>query len=198
MVGAHLDSWHSSPGATDNADGVAAVMEAVRILKALDVQPRRTIRIALWGGEEQGLLGSRAWAEQNLAGEANAAARDRFSVYFNDDPGTGPIYGFYAEESVEAMAIFDAWLTPLADLGVRKNVIDRIGSTDHLSFTRNGVPGFTAIKDYVEYDVRTHHTNVDFYERVRGQDLQQSAIVLATFLYHAAMREGRFPRQPAS
>ncbi len=198
MVGAHLDSWHSSPGATDNADGVAAVMEAVRILKALDVQPRRTIRIALWGGEEQGLLGSRAWAEQNLAGEANAAARDRFSVYFNDDPGTGPIYGFYAEESVEAMAIFDAWLAPLADLGVRKNVIDRIGSTDHLSFTRNGVPGFTAIKDYVEYDVRTHHTNVDFYERVRGQDLQQSAIVLATFLYHAAMREGRFPRQPAS
>ncbi len=198
MVGAHLDSWHSSPGATDNADGVAAVMEAVRILKALDVQPRRTIRIALWGGEEQGLLGSRAWAEQNLAGEANAAARDRFSVYFNDDPGTGPIYGFYAEESVEAMDIFDAWLAPLADLGVRKNVIDRIGSTDHLSFTRNGVPGFTAIKDYVEYDVRTHHTNVDFYERVRGQDLQQSAIVLATFLYHAAMREGRFPRQPAS
>jgi len=198
MIGAHLDSWHSSPGATDNADGVAGVMEAVRILQALEVRPRRTIRIALWGGEEQGLLGSRAWAEQNLGGDANAAARERFSLYLNDDPGTGPVYGFYAEENAAAMGIFDAWIAPLADLGVRKNVIDRIGSTDHLSFTRQGVPGFTAIKDYVDYDVRTHHTNVDFFERVNEEDLKQSAIVLATFLYHAAMRPGRFPRPPAS
>ncbi|MCI0435137.1 MAG: M20/M25/M40 family metallo-hydrolase [Gemmatimonadetes bacterium] len=198
MVGAHLDSWHSSPGGTDNADGVVAVMEAVRILKSIGAQPWRTIRVALWGGEEQGLLGSRAWAEQNLAGEANAAVRERLSLYLNDDPGTGATYGFYAEESVEAMQIFDAWLAPLADLGVKRNVIDRIGSTDHLSFTRQGVPGFTTVKDYVDYDVRTHHTNVDFFERVSETDLKQSAIVLATFLWHAATREGRFPRPPST
>jgi hypothetical protein len=197
MLGAHLDAWHASNGATDNADGVAAVMEAMRILKASGLQPRRTIRVALWGGEEQGLLGSRAWVAQHLAGDANAAARERFSIYLNDDPGTGATYGFYAEEDPRAKAIFDAWLAPLAELGVRKNVIDHIGSTDHLAFTAVGVPGFTAIKDYADYDVRTHHTNVDFFERVRVEDLRQSAIVLATFAYHAAMRDEPFPRPAA-
>ena len=197
MIGAHIDSWHSSPGATDNADGTAAVMEAMRILKAIGAQPRRTIRAALWGGEEQGLLGSRAWAERHLAGEANATAREMLSVYFNDDPGTGATYGFYAEEDPAAKEILDGWLRALSSAGVRKNVIDHIGSTDHLAFTALGVPGFTAIKDYVEYDVRTHHTNVDFFERIPGEDVVQSAIVMAAFAYQAAMRDQAFPRPAA-
>ncbi|HEX7090309.1 MAG TPA: M20/M25/M40 family metallo-hydrolase [Longimicrobiales bacterium] len=197
MIGAHLDSWHASTGATDNADGSAAALEAMRILKAVGARPRRTIRVALWGGEEQGLLGSRAYVQEHLAGEDDARAREAFSVYFNDDPGTGATYGFYAEESAEAKAILDAWLAPLRDLGVKRNVIQGIGATDHLAFTRVGLPGFTTIKDYRDYDVRTHHTNADFYERVSEADLKQSAIVLAVFAWHAAMRDGRFPR-PAS
>src|SRR5690606_6557191 len=127
LIGAHLDSWHTASGATDNADGVAAVMETMRILAALDAAPRRTIRAALWGGEEQGLLGSRAWVERHLAGEAGRA---RLAVYLNDDPGTGRTYGFYMEQSEAAKAIFDAWLEPLRELGVRRNVIEGIGSTD--------------------------------------------------------------------
>jgi hypothetical protein len=197
MIGAHIDSWHSSPGATDNADGTVAVMEAMRILKATGVQPRRTIRAALWSGEEQGLLGSRAWAERHLAGDANAAARSKLSVYFNDDPGTGATYGFYAQDDPAAKQVLDEWLRAVGADGTKKNVIDPIGSTDHLAFTALGVPGFTAIKDYVEYDVRTHHTNVDFYERIRPDDLVQSAIVMAAFAYQAAMREQPFPRPPA-
>ncbi|MCI0434841.1 MAG: M20/M25/M40 family metallo-hydrolase, partial [Gemmatimonadetes bacterium] len=198
LAGAHLDSWHSATGATDNADGVVATLEAVRILKAIGARPRRTIRIALWGGEEQGLLGSRAYVEKHLAGDANTAAREKLYVYFNDDPGMGATYGFYLEENEALKPVFDAWLAPLRDLGAKKNVLDRIGSTDHLSFTRAGMLGFTTIKDYVDYDVRTHHTNTDFFERVREQDLKQSAIVLATFLYHAAMREGPLPRPAAN
>jgi hypothetical protein len=198
LLGAHLDSWHSATGGTDNADGSAEVMEAMRILSAVGARPRRTIRVALWGGEEQGLLGSRAYVQQHLEGESNTAERDRLYVYFNDDPGTGAVYGWYLEENAAVKPIFDAWLEPLLDLGARKNVMDRIGSTDHLSFTRAGMLGFNTIKDYADYDVRTHHTNVDFYERVREQDLKQSAIVLATFVWHAAVREQKLPRPPAS
>ena len=194
MIGAHLDSWHSATGAMDNADGCAIVMEAMRILSAVGARPRRTIRVALWGGEEEGLLGSRAWVERHLAGNANAAARDRFQVYLNDDPGGGPIYGFYAEDNAAAKSLFDAWLAPLRDLGAKRNVIEGIGSTDHVSFTRIGVPAFTAIKDYTDYDTRTHHTNADFYERVAEPDLKQSAIVMAAFAWQAAMRDARFPR----
>jgi hypothetical protein len=198
LAGAHLDSWHAATGATDNADGVAAALEAVRILKAVGARPRRTIRIALWGGEEQGLLGSRAYAQQHLAGDANAAARENLYVYFNDDPGTGKTYGFYLEQNAALAPIFDAWLAPFRDLGAKRNVIDGIGSTDHVTFTRAGMPGFTAIKDYVDYDVRTHHTNTDFFERVNEEDLKQSAVVLASFLYHAAMREAPLPRPAAN
>jgi carboxypeptidase Q len=196
MLGAHIDSWHSSTGATDNADGVAASMEAMRILKAIGARPRRTIRLALWGGEEQGLLGSRAYVQQHLAGTANAAAREKFYLYLNDDPGTGPIYGWYLEENSALQPIFDAWLEPFKELGARRNVIDRIGNTDHLAFTQVGLPGFTAIKDYSEYDTRTHHTNVDFYERVKEADLKQTAIVLAAFAYNAAMHDGKLPPGP--
>jgi hypothetical protein len=197
LVGAHLDSWHSSTGGTDNADAVAAAMEAMRMLKAVGARPRRTIRLALWGGEEQGLLGSRAYVEKHLRGDANSAARDRIAVYLNDDPGTGPTYGFYMEENAPAKAIFDAWLGALGDLGVKRNPVDKIGNTDHLSFAAVGIPAFTTLKDYRDYDVRTHHTNADFYERVSEADLKQSSIVLAAFAWHAAMREQKIPRPVA-
>ena len=195
LVGAHLDSWHSATGATDNADAVAAMMEAMRMLKAVGAQPRRTIRVALWGGEEEGLLGSKAYVEKHLKNDA--AAREAIAVYLNDDPGMGPTYGFYSEENAGAKAIFDEWLRPLGDLGVKRNPVDKIGNTDHLSFTAVGIPGFTTLKDYRDYDVRTHHTNADFYERVSEKDLQQSAIVMAVFAWQAAMRDAKIPRVTA-
>ncbi len=196
MVGAQLDSWHSATGATDNADASAELMEAARILKTLGVRPRRTIRFAWWGGEEQGLLGARAYVEQHLAGDANAVARQKFDVYFNQDPGTGPVYGWYLEENQAVRPIFDAWLGALKDIGARKNIMDKIGSTDHLAFIAVGLPGFNTVQDYTNYDTRTHHTNMDFYERVKPDDLKEAAIVLATFAYQAAMREEKIPRAP--
>lgn len=194
LIGAHLDSWHSATGATDNADAVTAAMESMRILQALGVKPRRTIRVALWGAEEEGLLGSGAYATAHYAGVANNTAANNVSVYFNDDPGTGPTYGWYMENNAPAKAIFDTWLDALKPVGTVKNVIGPIGSTDHLSFTKLGIPGFTAIKNYDGYDVREHHTNADFAERVNEADIRQSAIVLATFAYHAAMRAEKIPR----
>ena len=197
LLGAHLDSWHSATGATDNADAVAAGIEAMRLLKAVGAQPKRTIRLALWGGEEEGLLGSKAYVERHLKGDANAAARDAIAVYLNDDPGMGPTYGFYTEENAGAKAIFDAWLGALGDLGVKRNPVDKIGNTDHLSFAAVGIPAFTTLKDYRDYDVRTHHTNADFYERVSEKDLQQSALVFAVFAWQAATRDGKIPRPTA-
>lgn len=194
MIGAHLDSYHSAPGATDNADGSAVALEAMRILSAIDAKPRRTIRLALWGGEEQGLLGSAEYVRRHLTGDANAANRDRFSVYFNIDPGTGPVYGWFLQEQDEVRPMMDAWLAPFTDLGARRNVPEPIGNTDHLSFTRAGLPGFNPVQDYTDYDVRTHHTNVDTFERVREQDLKQGAIILASFAYHAATIDQKFPR----
>jgi len=194
LLGAHLDSWHAATGATDNADAVATLMEAMRILKAVGAQPRRTIRMALWGGEEEGLLGSRAYAQQHYAGDASAPARDKVYVYLNQDPGTGPIYGWYLEENAAVKPLFDAWLAPFADLGARRNVMERIGNTDHLSFTAVGIPGFNTVQDYRDYDTREHHTNMDFYERVRPDDFKEAAIVLASFAWHAAMRAGKLPR----
>jgi len=195
MFGAHLDSWHSGTGGTDNADGVAAAIEAMRILKAVGANPRRTIRVGIWGGEEQGLHGSRQWVARHLEGDANREAREKFSVYFNQDIGKGSIYGFYMEENDEAKAIFDTWLEQLQDIGARRNVSGHIGSSDHMSFIRGaGVPAFSTLQDYVDYDVRTHHTNMDTYERLTEADLQQSAIVLATFAYLSAMRDEKIPR----
>ena len=197
MIGAHLDSWHTGTGATDNADGVAVVLEAMRILKALGLQPKRTIRVGLWGAEEEGLLGSKAYAAKHLAGDANKDARDKMFVYLNMDPASGPIYGWYMQDSEPAKALFDKWLAPLQahkDLGTRRNVIAGIGNTDHLSFRAAGVPGFNPIQEYKDYDVRTHHTNVDLYERVREQDLKQNAIVMAWFAWQAANTAERIPR----
>jgi len=197
MIGAHLDSWHTGVGATDNADGVTTMMEALRILKAIDAKPRRTIRIALWGGEEQGLLGSRAWVAQHLAGDANKAARDKFDVYFNIDNGTGMIYGFYLQNNQEVQPIFDSWIEPLKPLGARRNNIEPVGSTDHLSFIDAGVPGFNPIQDYVNYDQRTHHTNMDTNERLQEKDIQQAAISMAWFAYNAANLDRKIPFRPA-
>jgi hypothetical protein len=180
MLGAHLDSWHAGTGAVDNADGVAAVMEAFRILKVMGLQPRRTLRLALWSAEEQGLLGSRAWVTRHLqtaGGAGTAGAAESVSVYFNIDPGKGPIYGWYLENNDAAKSIFDAWMSPFKDLGVLKNVRQGITNTDHLSFIAAGVPGFNPIQDYVGYDTREHHTNADTAERVNEADLKQNAVV---------------------
>jgi hypothetical protein len=198
MIGAHLDSWHTGVGATDNADGSTTVMEAMRILKTIGARPRRTIRVALWGGEEQGLLGSRAWVAQHLAGDANKAAREKFDVYFNIDNGSGPIYGFYLQNMEAVGKRFDGWLAPLRDLGARSNTIEPVGSTDHLSFIDAGVPGFNPVQDYVNYDIRTHHTNMDTVERLEEKDIQQAAIVMATFAYQAAMADQKIPRPAPS
>lgn len=194
MVGAHLDSWHTATGATDNADGVTTVMEAMRILKALGVRPRRTIRGALWAGEEQGLLGSKAYVEQHLAGDRNRATREKFSVYFNLDNGFPPITGFYMEGNEPARKIMEEWLKPTADLGTITPSPGGIGATDHLSFLAVGIPGFQAVQNYAGYDTRTHHTNADTAERIEPEALRQASIVMASVLYHAAMREGPFPR----
>ena len=194
MIGGHLDSWHTGVGATDNADGSTTVMEAMRILKAIGARPRRTIRVALWGGEEQGLLGSKAWVTQHLAGPANAAARDKFDVYYNIDNGTGKIYGWFLQGQEEVRPIFDSWLEPLKSIGARRNVGEPVGSTDHLSFTDAGVPGFNPIQDYGNYDIRTHHTNMDTDDRLDVNDIKQAAIVMATFAYQSANADRKLPR----
>jgi hypothetical protein len=194
LVGGHLDSWHTASGATDNADGAVAVMEAMRIIRALGVQPRRTIRGALWSGEEQGLLGARAYLAQHFN---TPAARDQLAVYLNDDPGSGKTLGFYMEGNKAAKAIFDRWLMPLADLGATRNIIEGIGSTDHVPFNEIGLPGFNVIKDFTAYDERTRHTNADFPERMTEDALKQSAIVMATFAWQAAMADEKIPRMQA-
>lgn len=195
MLGAHLDSWHTGTGATDNADGVAAALEAFRILKATGLQPKRTIRIALWGAEEEGLFGSKAWVRDHLEGEAHRKDRANLNVYFNLDPGKGPIYGWYMENNDAAKSLFDVWMAPFTDLKGIKNVRQGIGNTDHLSFIAAGVPGFNAIQDYVDYDVREHHTNADLAERIKIDDLKQNAVVLASMVYHAAMRTDMIPSE---
>ncbi len=195
MIGGHLDSWHTGVGATDNADGSTTVMEAMRILKAIGAKPRRTIRVALWSGEEQGLLGSKAWVAQHLTG----AEKEKFDVYFNIDNGTGPIYGWYLQNMEAVRPLFDAWLEPLKTIGAKRNIIEPVGSTDHISFTDAGVPGFNPIQDYVNYDVRTHHTNEDLVDRVDVNEIRQAAAAMAWFAYNAAMTDTKIPRpQPAA
>ncbi len=192
LVGAHLDSWHTATGATDNADGATAIMEAMRILTAVHARPRRTIRVALWGGEEQGLLGASAYVDQHLRDDAS---RSKISVYLNDDPGAGATYGFYMQNNEAAKRIFDGWLAPLRDIGVRRNVIEGIGATDHLAFDQVGIPAFTVIKDFRNYDTRTRHTNADLADAVRTEDLRQAAVFMAVMTWQAAMRDERVPRQ---
>lgn len=201
MLGGHLDSWHGSVGATDNAAGCAVMMEAVRILKALNVQPRRTIRIALWGGEEQGLHGSRNYVRNHFADTANRtsnAAGDKVSVYFNLDNGTGKIRGVYLQGNEAAKPIFTKWLEPFSDLGASTVTLQNTGGTDHLAFDAFGIPGFQFIQDQIEYNTRTHHTNMDSYDHLLPQDLKQSATIVAALVYNAAMRDQKIPRKPVA
>jgi len=157
-------------------------------------QPKRTIRVALWGGEEQGLLGSAAWVRDHLAGDANRAAREKFDVYFNSDNGYGPIYGFYLENNPANVPVFERWLAPLKAVGLKRNTMEGVGSTDHLSFIAAGVPGFNPIQRYENYDIRTHHSNMDTVERLDPKELRQAATVMAWVALQAANDANPVPR----
>ncbi|HEY2391606.1 MAG TPA: M20/M25/M40 family metallo-hydrolase [Candidatus Angelobacter sp.] len=218
MLGAHLDSWHTGTGATDNGAGTIVMMEAVRILKALDLKPRRTIRIGLWSGEEEGLLGSEWYVQHHFGsrpeskdperkGDPTVRRRDngpmtvkpeqaKVSVYFNVDNGTGKIRGVYMQENAAVQPIFEAWMKPFHDLGMDTLTMRNTGGTDHLSFDATGIPGFQFIQDPIEYDTRTHHSNMDVYDRLQPEDLKQMAVIVASFVYMAAERDQMFPRKP--
>jgi hypothetical protein len=199
MLGGHLDSWHPGTGTTDNAAGCSVAMEAVRILKALGVQPRRTIRVALWSGEEQGLLGSRGYVKKHFADPAvmqPTPEHQKVAGYFNLDNGTGKIRGVYLQGNDMVRPIFEAWLKPFNDLGANTLTIRNTGGTDHLAFDAVGLPGFQFIQDEIDYDTRTHHTNMDLYDHAINSDLMQASVIMASFVYHAAMREEKLPRKP--
>lgn len=198
MLGGHLDSWQSATGATDNAAGSAVMLEAVRILKALNIQPRRTIRIALWGGEEEGLLGSRGYVKNHFADPATMELKPehaKFSSYFNIDNGTGKVRGIYLQGNEKVKDIFAQWLVPFHDMGAKWITISNTGGTDHQSFDAVGLPGFQFIQDPIEYNTRTHHTNMDSYDHLIPEDLQQISVIVASFVYNAAMRDEKLPRK---
>jgi Iap family predicted aminopeptidase len=192
MLGAHLDSWFGGTGATDNGAGSVVMMEALRILKTVGLEPRRTIRLALWSGEEQGLLGSAAYVRNHQA------ELDRISAYVNLDNGTGRVRGIWNQSNEAAVPIFEQILWPFRDLGVLAVRRGNTGGTDHLSFDRAGVPGFNFIQDPIEYGTRTHHTDADTYERLVLDDLKQAATVIAYTVYQLAMRDEMMPRKPAA
>jgi carboxypeptidase Q len=218
MLGAHLDSWHAGTGATDNGAGTIVMMEAVRILKALDIKPRRTIRIGLWSGEEEGLLGSQGYVEQHFGSRPHLddpAMKDsptllrreagpvtvkpdqaKVSAYFNVDNGTGKIRGIYLQENEAVAPIFEAWMKPFKDLGMTTLTMRNTGGTDHLSFDAVGIPGFQFIQDPMDYETRTHHSNMDVYDRLQPDDLKQISVIVASFVYDAAMRDQMLPRKP--
>jgi Zn-dependent M28 family amino/carboxypeptidase len=218
MVGAHLDSWHTGTGATDNGAGTVVMMEAMRILKAVDAKPRRTVRIGLWTGEEQGLLGSQFYVQQHFGSRPPMTEPDmkdmptllrreagpvtvkpeqaKISVYLNVDNGSGKLRGVYLQENVAAAPIFEAWMQAFKDLGMSTLTARNTGGTDHQSFDAVGIPGFQFIQDPLDYGTRTHHSNMDVYDRLQADDLKQAAVIVATFVYNAAMREQKFPRKP--
>ena len=218
MLGGHLDSWIAGTGATDNGAGTIVAMEAVRILKALGVKPRRTIRIALWTGEEQGLFGSKGYCKEHFGSAALSTAPDQqalpefmrrvtgplevkpeqkfISAYFNVDNGSGKIRGIYTQGNAAVAPIFAQWIAPLKDLGVTTLTMRNTGGTDHLSFDAVGIPGFQFIQDDLDYESRTHHSNQDVVERLQAADLKQISTVEAIFVYNAAMRDQMIPRKP--
>ncbi len=199
MLGGHIDSWHAGDGATDNGAGVAVAMEAVRILQAVGAKPRRTIRIGLWSGEEQGLLGSKGYVKEHFGDPKTMALKpehERLSAYFNLDNGAGKIRGVYLQGNDAVRPIFEAYLRPFHDLGASTLSIRNTGGTDHLSFDAVGLPGFQFIQDPLDYDTRTHHTNMDLLEHAPAGDLMQASVIMASFVYNAAMRDARFPRKP--
>ncbi len=205
MLGAHLDSWHGGTGATDNATGSSVAIEAVRILKSLNVNMDRTVRIALWGGEEEGLLGSQAYVKEHFADRETMQPKPEYyklSCYFNDDTGTGRFRGISVQGNDEAKPIFEAWLQPFHDLGATTVAgataaqNRRPGGTDHTSFDYVGLPGFGFIQDPMEYGTRTHHSNMDVYDRVQPGDMMQASAIMASFVYNAATRDQMMPRTP--
>lgn len=198
MVGAHLDSWQTGTGATDNASGSSVMMEVMRILKAVGVNNRRTIRIGLWSGEEQGLLGSRGYVKSTFADPATMElkpAHEKFSSYFNIDNGTGKIRGIYLQGNEACRSIFTQWLAPFNDLGATTVTISNTGGTDHQSFDAVGLPGFQFIQDPIEYDTRTHHSNMDVYDHLIPDDLKQISTIVAAFVYNASQRDEKLPRK---
>jgi len=221
MLGGHMDSWQSGTGATDNGAGVAVAMEAVRILQTLGVKPRRTIRVALWTGEEEGLLGSRAYVAQHFGklegaggqfggggfggGDGNSTPPklttlpeyEKFSGYFNLDNGTGKIRGVYLQGNHAVRDLFKQWLLPFGDMGASTITISNTGGTDHQSFDGIGLPGFQFIQDEIEYNTRTHHSNQDVFDRIQADDMKQAATIMAAFVYQTAMRDEKLPRKPA-
>ena len=217
MLGGHMDSWHGGTGATDNAAGCAVGMEAVRIIKALGLKPRRTIRIALWTGEEQGLFGSRAYVGQQFGSIQGAGsgmdgmfassmnptapiikkpAYDKFQAYFNLDNGTGKIRGVHLQGNEAARPLFRKWLQPFVDLEATTITANNTGGTDHQSYDAIGLPGFQFIQDEIEYDPRTHHSNMDVYDRLQADDLKQASTIMASIIWNAANMDERFPRKP--
>jgi hypothetical protein len=203
MLGAHFDSWHSGTGATDNASGSAVMLEALRILKASGVPMRRTVRIGLWTGEEQGLLGSRAYVRDNFGTRDSTGLKakplhEKFSAYYNMDNGTGAMRGVYAQGNEAVRPIFQAWMEPLRDLGMRVTTIRNTGGTDHQSFDAVGLPGFQFIQDPIEYGTFTHHSNQDLFDRLQEDDLKKNAVIVATFVYLTANRDEKLPRKPVA
>lgn len=199
MLGAHFDSWHGGTGATDNAAGSAVMMEAVRLLKATGLKMRRTVRIALWTGEEQGLLGSRAYVKDHFGDRETMQLKPehtKLAGYFNVDNGTGRIRGVYLQGNEAVAPIFARWMEPFNNLGMTTLSIRNTGGTDHLSYDAVGLPGFQFIQDPVEYGTRTHHSNMDVYERIQPFDMMENAVIVATFVYQTANREERLPRKP--
>lgn len=199
LLGGHIDSWHGGTGAADNASGCIVMMEALRILKNIDAAPRRTIRVALWGGEEQGLNGSRGYVEKYLVDPKTKEHKpdfDKFAAYFNMDNGSGKYRGIYLQENDMVRPIFEEWLKPFGDMGASVIAIRNTGGTDHQSFDAVGLPGFQFIQDEIEYD-RGYHTVMDTYERLVMADLKHNAVITASFAYNAAMRDSKLPGKPA-
>lgn len=213
MLGGHMDSWHGGTGATDNGAGSAVAMEAARILQALKLQPRRTVRVGLWSGEEEGLLGSRAYVAQHFGqmeggtpGAPGAPGTpgklttkpeyEKFDAYFNLDNGTGKIRGVYMQGNDAVRPIFRNWLTPFHDVGADTLTLSNTGGTDHLSFDGIGLPGFQFIQDPIEYETRTHHSNEDVFDRIQEEDLKQASTIMAAFVYQTAMLDQKLPRKP--
>jgi carboxypeptidase Q len=206
MLGGHMDSWHAGTGATDNAAGVAVAMEAARIIQTLGLKPRRTIRVALWSGEEQGLIGSRAYVKEHF-GEMQGAgqgqpgtltkkpAYEKLSAYYNLDNGTGRIRGVYMQGNAAVRPIFETWLAPFRETGAATLTMSNTGGTDHLAFDAIGLPGFQFIQDEIEYSTRTHHSNQDLYDRIQADDMKQAATIMAAFVYQTAMMDEKMPRK---
>ena len=199
MLGAHFDSWHTGTSATDNAAGSAVMMEAMRLLKVAGIPLKRTVRLALWGGEEQGLLGSRAYVKEHFGDPATmqlTPAHATLSGYFNVDNGTGQIRGVYLQGNEAIEPMFTSWMQPFHSMGMKTTTIRNTTGTDHLAFDAVGLPGFQFIQDDLEYDTRTHHSNMDTYERLQAQDLMQNAVIVANFVAQAANRDALLPRKP--